>query len=128
MNDVVTLDASDRELFRDTLKKFLNNEVAPYFEQWEKDEIFPRELWNKMGENGFLCVDVPEEYGGYGADFQLSVIITEEFGRAGYAALCTAFSVHSDIVAPYVVHMGSEEQKQYWLPKLVSGEAVGAIA
>ncbi len=128
MSDVVILDASERELFRDTLKKFLKNEVAPYYEQWEKDEIFPRELWNKMGENGFLCVDVPEEYGGYGADFQLSAIVVEELARAGYGAICTSVSVHSDIVAPYITHLGTEEQKQYWLPKLVSGEAVGAIA
>lgn len=128
MSDVVTLDASERELFRDTLKKFLLNEVAPYYEQWEKDEIFPRELWNKMGENGFLCVDVPEEYGGYGADFQLSAIVVEELAYAGYGAICTSVSVHSDIVAPYITHLGTDEQKQYWLPKLVSGEAVGAIA
>ena len=128
MSDVVTLDASERELFRDTLKKFLKNEVAPYFEQWEKDEIFPRELWNKMGENGFLCVDVPEEYGGYGADFQLSAIVVEELARGGYGSICTSVSVHSDIVAPYITHLGTDEQKQYWLPKLVSGEAVGAIA
>ncbi len=128
MSDVVTLDASERELFRDTLKKFLQNEVAPHYEQWEKDEIFPRDLWNKMGENGFLCVDVPEEYGGYGADFQLSAIVVEELARAGYGAICTSVSVHSDIVAPYITHLGTEEQKQYWLPKLVSGEAVGAIA
>ena len=128
MSDVVTLDDSERELFRDTLKKFLQNEVAPYYAQWEKDEIFPRELWNKMGENGFLCVDVPEEYGGYGADFQLSAIVVEELAYAGYGAICTSVSVHSDIVAPYLTHLGTEEQKQYWLPKLVSGEVVGAIA
>lgn len=128
MSDVVTLDASERELFRDTLKKFLQNEVAPYYEQWEKDEIFPRDFWNKMGENGFLCVDVPEEYGGYGADFQLSTIVVEELARGGYGSICTSVSVHSDIVAPYITHLGTEEQKQYWLPKLVSGEAVGAIA
>lgn len=128
MSDVVTLDASERELFRDTLKKFLDNEVAPFYEQWEKDEIFPRDLWNKMGENGFLCVDVPAEYGGYGADFQLSAIVVEELARGGYGAICTSVSVHSDIVAPYITHLGTEEQKQYWLPKLVSGEAVGAIA
>ncbi len=128
MSDVVTLDASERELFRDTLKKFLQNEVAPYYEQWEKDGIFPRELWSKMGENGFLCVDVPEEYGGYGAGFQLSAIVVEELARGGYGAICTSVSVHSDIVAPYITHLGTDEQKRYWLPKLVSGEAVGAIA
>ncbi|RLU01228.1 MAG: acyl-CoA dehydrogenase family protein, partial [Ketobacter sp.] len=66
------LSREDRELFRDTFRKFLKNEVEPHYAQWEKDEIFPRELWHKLGQNGFLAVDVPEEYGGYGADFGLS--------------------------------------------------------
>ncbi len=121
------LEDSDRELFRDNLKKFLEKEIEPYYEEWEKAEIFPREVWNKLGENGFLCVDVPEEYGGYGADFRLSAIVVEEVFRAGYGALGSSISVHSDIVAPYITHLGSEEQKQQWLPKMVTGEAVGAI-
>ncbi|MCG8439348.1 MAG: acyl-CoA dehydrogenase family protein, partial [Pseudomonadales bacterium] len=121
------LDQNEIELFRDNVKKFLENEVAPYYNQWEKDEKFPRELWNKMGENGLLCVDVPEEYGGFGATFTLSAVIIEECSRAGYGALASNLSVHSDIVAPYILHLGSEEQKQTWLPKMVSGEAVGAI-
>ncbi|MDX1696287.1 MAG: acyl-CoA dehydrogenase family protein [Ketobacteraceae bacterium] len=121
------LEDSDRELFRDNLKKFLDKEIEPYYEEWEKAEIFPRELWNKLGENGYLCVDVPEEYGGYGADFRLSAIVVEEVCRAGYAALGSSISVHSDIVAPYIAHLGTEQQKQHWLPKMVTGEAVGAI-
>ncbi len=128
MSNAVELSAADRELFRDNFRKFLQNEVEPHYEKWEKDEIFPRELWNKLGENGYLCVDVPEEYGGYGADFSLSAIVVEELGLAGYAALTSSVSVHSDIVAPYILHLGNEEQKQKWLPKMVSGEAVGAIA
>ncbi|MCG8312220.1 MAG: acyl-CoA dehydrogenase family protein [Pseudomonadales bacterium] len=122
------LEDSDRELFRDTFRKFLDKEVEPYYEDWEKAEIFPREFWNKLGENGFLCVDVPEEYGGYGADFRLSAVVIEELFLAGYGALGSSVSVHSDIVTPYILHLGTEEQKQAWLPKLVSGEAVGAIA
>ena len=122
------LEDSDRELFRDNLKKFLEKEIEPYYEEWEKAEIFPREVWNKLGENGYLCVDVPEEYGGYGADFRLSAIVGEEICRAGYGALGASVAVHSDIVAPYITHLGSEEQKQKWLPKMVTGEAVGAIA
>ena len=121
------LDQNEIELFRDNVKKFLENEVAPHYDQWEKAEMFPRELWNKMGENGLLCVDVPEEYGGFGANFRLSAVIVEEASRAGYGALASNISVHSDIVAPYILHLGSEEQKQTWLPKMVSGEAVGAI-
>ncbi|WP_317622598.1 acyl-CoA dehydrogenase family protein [Ketobacter sp.] len=122
------LSREDRELFRDTFRKFLKNEVEPYYAQWEKEEIFPRELWHKLGQNGFLAVDVPEEYGGYGADFALSAIIIDEFARNNYMALASSVSVHSDIVTPYILHLGSEEQKQQWLPKMVSGEAVGAIA
>jgi len=127
MSNATVLSAADRELFRDNFRKFLANEVEPHYAQWEKNEIFPRELWNKLGENGYLCVDVPEAYGGYGADFALSAIVVEELGRAGYGALMSSVSVHSDIVAPYILHLGSEEQKQQWLPKMVTGEAVGAI-
>ncbi|MEN8670760.1 MAG: acyl-CoA dehydrogenase family protein, partial [Ketobacter sp.] len=128
MAEASVLSQQDRELFRDTFRKFLKNEVAPYYEQWEKDEIFPRELWHKLGQNGFLAVDVPEEYGGYGADFALSAIVIEEFSRHNYMALASSVSVHSDIVTPYIFHLGTEQQKQQWLPKMVSGEAVGAIA
>lgn len=128
MTTETLLSREDRELFRDTFRKFLKNEVEPHYAQWEKDEIFPRELWHKLGQNGFLAVDVPEEYGGYGADFGLSAIIIEEFARHNFMALASSVSVHSDIVTPYILHLGSEQQKQQWLPKMVSGEAVGAIA
>lgn len=122
------LTQEERELFRDNFRKFLAKEILPDYEQWEKAEIYPREVWNKLGENGYLCVDVPEAYGGYGASFGLSAIVVEELGRAGLGALCSSVSVHSDIVAPYILHLGTEEQKQTWLPKMVTGEAVGAIA
>lgn len=122
------LTQEERDLFRDNFRKFLAKEIIPDYEQWEKAEIFPRSLWNKLGENGYLCVDVPEAYGGFGANFGLSAIIVEELGRAGLGALCSSVSVHSDIVAPYIFHLGTEEQKQTWLPKMVTGEAVGAIA
>ncbi|WP_101674208.1 acyl-CoA dehydrogenase family protein [Alloalcanivorax mobilis] len=121
------LDHNEVELFRDNVRKFLEKEVAPHYDQWERDEKFPRELWNLLGENGFLCVDVPEQYGGFGADFRLSAVMVEEASRLGFGALASNMSVHSDIVAPYILHLGSEEQKQTWLPKMVSGEAVGAV-
>lgn len=127
MTQAVQLDQAEVELFRDNVRKFFEKEVAPFYEQWEKDEITPREIWNKMGENGLLCVDVPEEYGGFGANFRLSSIVVEEASRMGFSGLASNISVHSDIVAPYILHLGSEEQKQTWLPKMVSGEAVGAI-
>lgn len=128
MSSESVLSDQERELFRDSFRKFLDKEVAPFYEQWEKAEIFPRELWLKLGENGYLAVDLPEEYGGYGADMSLSAIMIEEFARNNFMALASSISVHSDIVCPYILHLGSEEQKQKWLPKMASGEAVGAIA
>jgi acyl-CoA dehydrogenase len=127
MSESTTLTEAEKELFRDSIKKFLETEVEPNYDQWEKDEIWPRDLWNKLGENGFLCVDIPSEYGGYDASFELSCVVIEEISRAGYGALSSGVSVHSDIVAPYILDLGSEEQNQKWLPKMVSGEIVGAI-
>ncbi len=127
MTSVVQLSEEEKELFRDSLKKFLEKEVEPYYDDWEKAEIWPKSVWQQLGENGFLCVDVPDQYGGYDASFELSSVIVEEISRAGYGALASGVSVHSDIVAPYILHLGNEEQKQRWLPKMVSGEFVGAI-
>jgi len=121
------LDMQQRELFLDNLRRFLNEEVAPHYEDWESSGIWPRSLWNRLGEEGFLCVDMPEVYGGYGVSFELSASIVDEVSRAGFGALASGLSVHSDIVAPYILNLGSEEQRQTWLPKMVSGEAVGAI-
>ncbi len=127
MSEVMQLSVEEIELFRDSVRKFLAKEVEPHYEKWEQDEIWPREVWHALGENGFLCVDLPEEYGGFGASFELSCAIVEELAKANYGALASAVSVHSDIVTPYILHLGSEEQKQKWLPKMASGEAVGAI-
>ncbi|MCB1644823.1 MAG: acyl-CoA dehydrogenase family protein [Pseudomonadales bacterium] len=127
MSEAVQLDAAEKALFRDSVKKFLDAEVEPHYEAWEKAEIWPRELWRKLGENGFLCVDLPEAYGGFGASFELSAVVVEEMSRAGYGALASGVSVHSDIVAPYILHLGSEAQKARWLPAMASGEVVGAI-
>ena len=127
MSEVIKLDESEKALFRDSIAKFLEAEVEPHYDAWEDAGLWPRELWNKLGENGFLCVDVPEAYGGFGASFELSCVVVEEISKAGYGALASGVSVHSDIVAPYILNLGSEEQKSQWLPKMVSGEAVGAI-
>lgn len=118
---------ADLELFRDNFRRFLADHVEPYYVGWEKEGIMPREVWNKLGENGYLCVDMPEEYGGYGVPTHYSLMLVEETARAGYGSLSTGISVHSEITAPYILHIGSEEQKQYWIPKLVSGEVVGGI-
>ena len=118
---------ADLELFRDNFKRFMSEHIAPHYEQWEREGLMPRSVWNLLGENGFLCVDVPEQYGGYGVPTHYSLMLVEESARAGYCALSTGISCHSEIAAPYIQHIGSEEQKQYWLPKMVLGEAVGAI-
>ena len=118
---------TDLELFRDNFKRFMSENIAPHYEKWEKEGLMPRSVWSLLGENGYLCVDVPEEYGGYGVPTEYSLMLVEESARAGYGALSTAISCHSEIAAPYILHIASEEQKQHWLPKMVSGEVVGAI-
>lgn len=118
---------ADLELFRDNFKRFMNEHIAPDYAAWEREGIMPRAIWSRLGENGFLCVDVPEAYGGYGVPVEYSLMLIEESARAGFAALSTAISCHSEIAAPYILHIANEAQKQYWLPKMVAGEVVGAI-
>ena len=118
---------ADLELFRDNFKRYMNEHIASHYEQWEREGIMPRSVWSSLGENGFLCVDVPEQYGGYGVPTHYSLMLVEESARAGYGALSTAISCHSEIAAPYILHIATEEQKLHWLPKMVSGEVVGAI-
>lgn len=115
-------------LFQANVKRFVETEVIPHYDQWEHDEIFPRKLWNKIGEQGLLAVDIPEAYGGFGADFLFSMAIQEVFAHANCGAVGGPMAVHSDIVAHYVLNNGTEEQKQKYLPKMVSGECGGAMA
>ena len=121
-------DPAELELFRDNVRRFFADEVEPNIEKWEKDGRVPRDFYYKMGEAGLLAVDLPEEYGGIGAGFEFSMIVLEEAGRMGFLALSSNLTVHSDIAAPYILHLGTEEQKQHWLPKMASGAAIGAIA
>jgi len=119
---------SELELFRENVRRFVNEQVEPNYRQWEKDEIFPRQLWNTLGEQGLLAVDLPEEYGGFGTDFLFSMVIQEEFSKANCAAVGGPMAVHSDIVCHYILNHGSEQQKQAYLPRMVSGDCVGAVA
>lgn len=121
-----TLFSTDHEAFRDAFRRFMDKEIAPFHEQWEEQGYVDRKVWNKAGENGFLCMTMPEEYGGSGADKLYSVIQMEELGRGGFSGI--GYSLHSEIVSPYILHYGTEAQKQKYLPKLASGEMVGAIA
>lgn len=117
----------EHEMFRKALRKMLDKEAYPYFEQWEKDRDIPRDFWLKLGENGFLCPMVSEEYGGLALDFGYSAILTEELERVG-AGLASGISLHSDIVTPYIEAYGTTAQKEKWLPKSVTGEYISAIA
>jgi acyl-CoA dehydrogenase/long-chain-acyl-CoA dehydrogenase len=116
------------ELFRDNYRRFLKEFVAPHYEQWEEDGLIPRSLWKQLGENGFLCVDVPEEYGGYGAPVHYSLMLVQETAQAGFTSLAVAIGGQNELVSPYLQNIGTEEQKKYWLPKMVTGEVVTAIA
>ena len=118
--------STGHEIFRETVRRFIADEITPFHTQWEKDGQVCREVWRKAGEQGLLCATVPEEYGGSGADFLYSVVVLEELSRAG--AMGPGFSLHSDIVAPYLLLYGSDELKRTWLPKMITGEVIGAIA
>jgi len=118
---------AEHEDFRRTCRAFYDREVAPYTLQWDADGIVPRELWLKAGEAGLLCFDVPEEYGGPGIDdFRFNMIVSEEQTRTGASG--PGFSVHSDIIVPYLVKLANDEQARRWLPGCVSGEIITAIA
>ena len=118
--------SDEHVIFRKSIRKFFEKEVIPYIEEWEEAGIVPKSVWRKMGEQGFLCMDVPEEYGGYGADFLYSVILTEELTRTNHSGL--AAPLHSDVVVPYITSFASEELKKKYLPGCVSGETVTAVA
>ena len=121
-----TLFTPDHEAFRDSFRRFIDKEIAPFHDSWEEQGYVAREVWNQAGDNGFLCATMPEAYGGAGADKLYSVIQMEELARAGVSGI--GYSLHSEIVAPYILHYGTEAQKKKYLPKLASGEMVGAIA
>ena len=117
----------EHEDFRAMARTFMEKEVAPHMEQWEKDGQVSRELWLRAGEQGLLCFDVPEEFGGMGVDdFRYNAIVSEELSRIGASG--PGFPVHTDIIVPYITSLGTDEQKQRWLPGLVSGELISAIA
>ncbi len=116
----------DHQMFRESVRKFVEQEIAPHHAKWEKDGIVPREVWAKAGEAGLLCATIPDEYGGPGGDYRYNAVVGEELARCGYTG--PGFTLHSDIAAPYILNYGSEEQKKELLPKAVSGELILAIA
>ena len=116
---------TEHDMWRETVRRFMEKEVVPFHEQWEKDGIVPRELWLKAGEAGLLCCTVPEEYGGLGLDYLFDVVVFEEMWRVGASG--PGFLIHTDLVATYILSFGTEEQKRHWLPKMVKGEAIGSL-
>lgn len=122
-----TLYQDEHLMFRDAFHRFLEKEILPYHEQWEHDGIVPREVWRKAGELGFLCFEAPEELGGLGErDYRYHAVIAEELAYHG--ATGVGFGLHSSIVLPYILRYGTTEQQRRWVPRMVSGEWIGAIA
>lgn len=116
----------DHEMFRDSVRKFIADEILPHHDQWEREHKVSRAAWKKAGEMGLLLCAVPEEYGGMGGDFGHSAVVIEELSRVN--ATGPGFPLHSDIVAPYLLNHGTEAQKQQWLPRMATGEVITAIA
>lgn len=121
-----TIFSPEHEMFRDSLRKFLEREIAPHHAQWEEDGIVAREAWLKAGREGILLMSTPEAYGGQGLDRLYSVVLIEELARLNLSG--PFFHLHSEIVAPYILNHGTEAQKTTWLPRMARGEAIGAIA
>ena len=127
MPETPSIYEQEHEDFRATVRAFMEKEVVPFHDEWEKDGHVSREVWTKAGEMGLLCFDVDEAYGGAGIkDFRYNAIVAEEISKVGASGL--GFPVHTDIIVPYISSLGTDEQKQRWLPGLVSGELISAVA
>ncbi len=123
----LSLLTEEQKMFREAVREFLNRDVMPYHEQWEKDGIVSREVWEKAGENGFLCMDAPEEYGGMGeTDYRYLAILAHEMGYAG--AHGPGYIIQNELVVPYLMAFGNDEQKKKYLPKMATGEMITALA
>jgi acyl-CoA dehydrogenase len=120
-----TLFNEEHDMWRETVRRFIEKEITPFHDQWEKDGVVPRDLWLKAGAAGMLCCTVPQEYGGLGLDYLFDVILFEELWKAGASA--PGFLIHTDLVATYLLSHGTPEQKAKWLPKMVAGEAIGSL-
>lgn len=116
----------EHQIFRESFRKFLEKEVIPFLDKWEHDKIVPKDVWMKMGESGFLCPWLEEEYGGSNAGYEYSVVINEELSFVGATGLLAG--LHSDIIVPYIHSFGNEEQKKRWLPGCASGNIITAVA
>lgn len=119
-------ETNEHALFRESLRRFLEKEAIPFYDEWEQNRMIPLSFWKKLGEMGFLCPQVEERYGGLNVDFSYGVVIHEELERVGSSLI--GIGLHNDIVTPYIESYGSQEQKERWLPKCVTGEMILGIA
>ena len=127
MNPKRTLFAPEHELYRDMVARFIAERITPHHEQWEHEGMVPRELWRQAGQAGLLLPSTPESYGGGGGDFLHTLAVVEEIARA-LATGVTGFTTHSDIVAPYLLNFGTEDQKLRHLPAMARGDTVASLA
>jgi len=121
-----TLFAPEHETFRDSVRRFLEAEVKPHDERWQEQGYADKAVWKKAGENGFLCMSMPEEFGGSGADKLFSMVLMEEQARINNSSV--GWGLHSEIVAPYLFNYGNDALKKKYLPKMAAGDMIGAIA
>jgi acyl-CoA dehydrogenase len=121
-----TVLTADHERFRDQVRRFVAEHIVPWHASWEKAGVVPRKLWRNGADHGLLCLTMPEEYGGAGADFAYSTVVIEELARVNASGV--GFTLHSDVVAPYLLAYAHEERKRRWLPRMARGEMIGALA
>ena len=120
--------SEDHELFRESLRRFVQEEILPHVEEWEEKEKTPRSLFEQMGELGFLGAEYPTEYGGGGAEFWMSVVLAEELARCRSGGVAFGVIVHTDMSSPWLVHFGTEAQKRRYLPDIILGRKICALA
>ena len=124
-----TLFTEEHELFRVSVRDFIAKEITPYNSEWEEKKMVSRESWRKLGENGFLGIQAPENLGGMNIqDFRYNAIFIEELGLSGCSAPAIGYPLHNDIVMPYILHYGTEQALAKYIPKMISGELIGAVA
>jgi len=122
------IDNEEIEMFRDMVLRFLEQEIIPHYDTWEANHHMPREVWNTLGSAGILLVDMPEKYGAAGASFDVCQMIQEEMCRLGLHGLASGYNIHANIIAPYILNIATQAQKDRWLPPMATGEVVTALA
>jgi acyl-CoA dehydrogenase len=122
------MDHEELTLFRDMARRAFETEIAPHIETWEQQHAVPRDMWSRLGEAGLLCPDMPESHGAAGASPMVTLAIIEELSRMGFGGIASGYGIHSNIVAPYIQHFGTDAQREMWLPRMVRGEVLGALA